>query len=94
MIHPFTDGNGRVGREIFNYMLTRSGYPKLPFLGKDRNTYIQSLQFGNEKKCAEMVQIFADLIATQRVDVIKKNLRKVVVPPQKTGQLRITDFDL
>ncbi len=25
MVHPFTDGNGRVGREIFNYMLKKCG---------------------------------------------------------------------
>jgi Fic family protein len=92
MIHPFTDGNGRVGREIFNYMLTRIGYPKLLFLGSDRTTYIKSLKMGNDEKYADMIEVFSDLITKQRLDILKENLKKVVVPPKKTGQLRITDY--
>lgn len=92
MIHPFTDGNGRVGREIFNYMLTRIGYPKLLFLGSDRTTYITSLKMGNDEKYADMIAVFSKLIVMQRLDILKENLKKVVVPPKKTGQLRITDF--
>jgi Fic family protein len=92
MIHPFTDGNGRVGREILNYMLTRIGYPKLLFLGSDRTTYINSLRLGNDEKYSDMIQIFAELITKQRSEILKENLKKVVIPPKKVGQLRITDF--
>jgi Fic family protein len=92
MIHPFTDGNGRVGREIFNYMLTRIGYPKLLFLGSERDTYIRSLRLGNEEKYAGMIEIFEDLIMKQRLNILRENLKKVVLPPKKTGQLRISDF--
>jgi Fic family protein len=62
LIHPFTDRNGRVEREIFNFMLRRCGYPELLFLGHDRDTYINSLKLGNQKKYAEIIQIFADFI--------------------------------
>jgi Fic family protein len=92
MIHPFTDGNGRVGREILNYMLTRIGYPKLLFLGADRTTYIESLKMANEENYANMIEIFAELINKQRNEILRENLKKVIVPPKKTGQLRITDF--
>jgi Fic family protein len=43
MIHPFSDGNGRVGREVLNFMLMREGYPKL-LLGYPREDYIQALE--------------------------------------------------
>jgi fido (protein-threonine AMPylation protein) len=92
MIHPFTDGNGRVGREIFNYMLSKLGYPKLLFLGNDRKRYIESLRFGNAEEYGQMIQIFANLISDQRLAIIKENLKKVVVPPKRTGQVRLTDF--
>ena len=82
MIHPFTDGNGRVGREILNYMLTRIGYPKLLFLGTDRTTYINSLRLGNDEKYSEMIQIFSELITKQRSEILKENLKKVIVPPK------------
>jgi len=92
IIHPFTDGNGRVGREIFNYMLVRLGYPRLLFLGSERDTYIKSLTLGNKGSYAEMIEIFSDLIINQRQSILQENLRKVVVPPKKKGQLRITEF--
>jgi len=92
MIHPFTDGNGRVGREIFNCMLTRNGYPRLLFLGSERDTYIGALRLGNNEKNAPMIELFSDLIIEQRLSILTKNLERVVVAPQKTGQLRLTDF--
>lgn len=93
MIHPFADGNGRVGREVFNYLLQKEGYPKLLFLGKDRNDYISALKMGNDGNYSEMISLFAELIMRQRSEIIKENLKKVVIPP-KRKQMRLTDFGL
>ena len=94
IIHPFNDGNGRVGREIFNYMLMKASFPKLLFLGSERESYLDSLKLGNEEKFREMIGIFAKLITDQRYHILIENLGKVVIPPKKTGQLRIVDFCL
>lgn len=77
-IHPFTDGNGRVGRDVLSYMLTRIGYPKLLFLGKERDAYIKSLESGDEGKYAEIIRTFAKLITRQRLDILKENLKKLL----------------
>lgn len=43
-IHPFGDGNGRVGRLIMNYILWHNGYPLLIIQYKKRRSYYKALQ--------------------------------------------------
>jgi len=77
-IHPFADGNGRVGREILNYMLDWQKYPRLLFLGKDRARYIDALRHGNAEKYPDMITTFADLIIGQRMDILKTNIKNLL----------------
>jgi Fic family protein len=60
-IHPFLDGNGRTGREIFNYMITNAGYPMMLFEGH-RNYYLSLLQCGDAGLMEEMVNGFAKIM--------------------------------
>lgn len=92
MIHPFTDGNGRVGREILNYMLMRSKFPRLLFPGRNRKEYLDSLRAGNRDDFATLVLAFAQLMLSQRQEVLEERLRRVSVPRRKTGQLSLADF--
>lgn len=48
-IHPFIDGNGRVGREIINVMLERADYPPVYFEKADRDRYLDAMEGGNPK---------------------------------------------
>jgi excisionase family DNA binding protein len=43
-IHPFDDGNGRVGRLIMNLLLIKAGYPLTVIKTVDRRRYYDSLQ--------------------------------------------------
>src|SRR5450432_4731938 len=43
-VHPYTDGNGRVGRLLLNLMLMQDGYPPALVLREWRPRYIQALQ--------------------------------------------------
>jgi fido (protein-threonine AMPylation protein) len=57
-IHPFTDGNGRVGRLILNFMLIQEGYPPAVILASQRPRYLQALRTadtGNPNPLAEVI---------------------------------------
>ena len=43
-IHPFSDGNGRTGREILNIMLQKEGFPRAIINLENRNSYILLLE--------------------------------------------------
>jgi len=42
-IHPFSDGNGRVGRCLINMILVNNGYPPLIIRKTQRETYMNTL---------------------------------------------------
>jgi hypothetical protein len=57
-IHPFVDGNGRVGRLVLNLMLLQEGYPPAVILAEHRTRYLKALKTaddGNPNPLAEVV---------------------------------------
>ncbi len=46
-IHPFIDGNGRVARELLNFILLQSNYPRLVIPFERRGVYLRCIDIGN-----------------------------------------------
>lgn len=49
-IHPFADGNGRVGRTLLNYWLMINDYPPAVIYEEDRHAYYDALQEYDERE--------------------------------------------
>ena len=58
-IHPFNDGNGRIGRVLINYQLLRVGFPTVIIPFKDRQKYYDSFSKyrARAKSISEMTNI-------------------------------------
>jgi len=48
-IHPFADGNGRVGRTLLNYYLMINNHPPIIIYEEDRKQYYEALNVFDEK---------------------------------------------
>jgi len=46
-IHPYMDGNGRIGRFLMNVMMASAGYPWTVIPVEERNAYLEALEIAS-----------------------------------------------
>lgn len=75
-IHPFCDGNGRIGRVIINYQLARFGFPNIIVRDKEKRVYYSSFGEYNDKKNTRPMEKIITLALTESLHK-KISLRKL-----------------
>jgi len=69
-IHPFSDGNGRVGRLLLNLHFLKHNWPPVHILPPDRNRYLTSLEKGHAGTFADLVEFLGLVMGRSLLDLL------------------------
>lgn len=78
-IHPFRDGNGRVGRLVLNLLLVRNGAPPAVIYKRQRAAYLQGLKAADSGELGPL----SELIARSVVDCLMKLVLPALAGPAR-----------
>jgi len=83
-VHPFRDGNGRVGRLVMNLLLVRNGAPPAILDKRVRAKYLRSLERADNGEPGPL----AELLARSARDSVERFLLPALAGPQRLVPLR------
>jgi len=76
-IHPFTDGNGRIGRALLNFVLQQNGYPKLFLDLGHREKYLGAVEEENEGDCKPIVDLLYKIYVEQHSTIFNETIERI-----------------
>lgn len=70
-IHPFCDGNGRIGRVLMNFQLLRLGFPRIMIRDKEKKNYYEAFGDYRLKKNSKIME---KIIALSLLESLHKRI--------------------
>lgn len=68
LIHPFIDGNGRVSRLIFNWMLLKGNLPPLDFPSSEHIEFTDLMEISREGDSTPLVNFLLDRLMSEHMN--------------------------
>ena len=84
-VHPFCDGNGRIGRVIINYHLARLGFPNIIIRDKEKLLYYRAFGEYKDSKNTKIMEKIITLALTE-------SLHKRIAYLQGDAIIPVADF--
>lgn len=84
-IHPFCDGNGRIGRVLMNYQLLKFGFPLIIIRDKEKQEYYQAFSDYRDKKNTKTMEKIVVL-------AIMESLHKRITYLKGNKIIRLVDY--
>lgn len=69
-IHPFSDGNGRVGRLLLNLHLLRHNWPPVHIIPPDRDRYFECMNRGHTGDMSYLLEFITELMSRSILDLL------------------------
>ena len=85
-IHPFSDGNGRVGRLVLNVALLKNGYPMAVIRQLDRGKYLNAIDKADKGNLHPIVKLVASAVE-QSLDLYLRAVEPTQEPLQSVSQV-------
>ena len=77
-IHPFADGNGRVGRTLLNHYFMINGYRPLVIYDEDKRMYYDCLHAYDKNQTLELMMKFVEYSQIKTWEKKKKDYKKLI----------------
>jgi Fic family protein len=97
-VHPFEDGNGRVGREALNFIPNRSKYPEITVGPIERGPYLSALRETDGRNFIPIVDFVIDRVNSSVAYMLERTgffrgLHQTTVRSRVVKQSRETEYE-